>query len=311
MKYILKMILLAALLSFLFPCQCIATETNAVTAKPNKVGANCEVRIPIVIENNQGIIGFRITVKYDESQIRFTDVYRGNVTEKGLFNNNINMAPESFDVLWSYTEDVSENGTIFELVGKTSEDLRDDVVVEISYSQEDTFNEKMEDVLLQCKDVTLVYDEKEKDKVLEDEHQPSSDAQEYVDNAMCDMDAQEIIDTIDAVLDKHDVEDIEQVSDDKIIKVSEEAVDAMEEKGVSSEYLTNEQDKVVAIKELYRSAMGNSEMDKENSIDVGKQVEKIDTNMPNKIDSKIIIILVLSSLIIVGIIFVLVRKKGK
>lgn len=311
MKYVFKMMTMVVLLSSLFPFQCFAAEMNVVTSETTAVGPNCEIRIPVMIKNNQGIIGFRITVEYDESQISITDVYKGNVTDKGLFNNNVNMASESFDVLWSYTEDISENGTLFEIVGKTTEDLQDDVIIEISYSQEDTFNENMEDVVLQCKDVILTYDAEKKDTVLEDDIQLSSDAQEYVDNAICDVDAQVIVDTVDGVMGEYDIDDIEQASEEEMKKISDEVVVELEEKGVSSELLTDEEDKILAVKELYQVSKGNAEINKENSINVGKQVEKVDTNVSNKIDMKIIISLVVGILLVVGVIFVLVRKKGK
>lgn len=122
-----------------------------VTAAPGS-----EIKVPVKIGGNKGIMGFGINVKFDKNILEPVSVTGGELLN-GTFDNNIGINGDTdFDVLWSGTDAFSEDGTIFEIVFKVSEYAQNGITeINISYSQDDTFNEKYGDVELDCIDVNL------------------------------------------------------------------------------------------------------------------------------------------------------------
>ena len=125
-----------------------------VTTTPNE-----EFLIPVKLKNNAGLMGFRITVKYPDSQFKLKNVSGGSITKNGLFNTTVsdyNSVKNEFDVVWSNTEDVKENGTLFMLTFETKDyaDFTENKI-EFSYSQPDTFNSQYNPVELKCTPVTV------------------------------------------------------------------------------------------------------------------------------------------------------------
>lgn len=146
------------LLSLLFVLDSImivyADNSIIVSSEVISVKQGESIVVPVTISNNKGLMGFRITVKYPENQLKLTDITSGAVTNEGLFNTTIsdfNSVKGTFDVLWSHSEEIKSDGTLFILKFKTSEIASDgEYNISLSYSQEDTFDEKFNDVKLQC-----------------------------------------------------------------------------------------------------------------------------------------------------------------
>lgn len=143
----------------LMPTVALAAEeytvgADDVTAQPGET-----VLLPLSLTGNQGIMGFRLTVRYPDSQLTLTEVSPGSVTASGLFNTTIT-AYESvkgeFDILWSNSEAVTTDGTVAMLgfrIQPTA--VNGDYSISITYSQEDTFDGDYADVALQCQPVTV------------------------------------------------------------------------------------------------------------------------------------------------------------
>lgn len=131
-----------------------ADNSIIVSSEAMAVKQGESIVVPVTILNNKGLMGFRITVKYPENQLKLTDITSGAVTNEGLFNTTIsdfNSVKGTFDVLWSHSEEIKSDGTLFILKFKTSEIASDgEYNISLSYSQEDTFDEKFNDVKLQC-----------------------------------------------------------------------------------------------------------------------------------------------------------------
>ena len=118
-----------------------------VNAKPGEA-----VFIPIQVKNNPGIMGFRITVCYDSKVLIPRAVTKGLVTECGMFESSIGSSENSsIDIVWNNTEEIKKDGTLavigFSCLGKAKGQIN----IELSYTQKDTFNEKYEDVVFECK----------------------------------------------------------------------------------------------------------------------------------------------------------------
>lgn len=78
--------------------------------------------VPIKLKNNAGLMGFKITVKYPEAQIALKDISSGSLTNKGMFNTTVTdyySVKGRFNVIWSDTQNVSEDGTLFMLTFET------------------------------------------------------------------------------------------------------------------------------------------------------------------------------------------------
>lgn len=112
------------------------------------------VTVPLKLSNNKGLMGFKISIKYPANQLVLTDVSSGSLTANGLFNTTITdyySVKGKFDVVWSDNAEVKDDGTLFIMTYKVKESSDDgEYNISVTYNQEDTFNEKFEDVKLSC-----------------------------------------------------------------------------------------------------------------------------------------------------------------
>lgn len=139
-------------------CQFSAVGADAAEVSAGIITAESgrTVIIPVEIHGNSGIMGFKIKVEYDASVLFSPAVHKGEITEQGLFNDSIGVSSQGqFDVLWSNTQDVSGDGTLFSLSFTVNETDIKKTVIRLSYSQPDTFNEAWNDVTLSLKDIEV------------------------------------------------------------------------------------------------------------------------------------------------------------
>lgn len=114
--------------------------------------------IPVMINNNQGIMGYRLSFTYNTSDLQIVSVSSG---EKfyGNLSDSIGNEDGSFDVVWNSTENKASNSTLlylnFNVVSATVNEPIESQI-EISYTSGDTFNENYEDVELNCTNGTVV-----------------------------------------------------------------------------------------------------------------------------------------------------------
>lgn len=154
MKKFLTLII-CILLYFGINISALAAENFHVFSEKASLIKDSTVYVPVKIENNKGIMGFRINLKYSEKDIKIMSVSKGTVVKNGNFNTSYTSSSNgSFDVVWNYTENVSDDGTVF-VLGIKAIRFFEKSSIAISFSQEDTFNEKWEDVTLDCSDINL------------------------------------------------------------------------------------------------------------------------------------------------------------
>ncbi len=111
--------------------------------------------IPIKIKNNSGLMGFRITVEYPTDKIDIRSVSRGDFTSVGNFSTNFGINDGKFDVLWNNTNEVERDGTLFLVSAQLKTEIKEDVTIKLSFSQRDTFDEKYEDVYIECNNMVI------------------------------------------------------------------------------------------------------------------------------------------------------------
>lgn len=135
----------------------LAAEPVLVQADDVSLVQNQEISIPVKIENNSGIMGFKITVEYPVDKIAIKSVSRGDITSQGNFNTNFGINDGRFDVLWNNVEEINDNGTLFLIAVESASASNFNTEIKLSYSQPDTFNEKYEDVVFDCRNIAASF----------------------------------------------------------------------------------------------------------------------------------------------------------
>lgn len=107
------------------------------------------ITVPVFISNNKGIMGYSLNFEYNSTQLQPVEVTRGSGFS-GSFNDSIGVEEGVFQVLWSDTENNFSNGELFTISFRVLTQETALSVVNVSYSQDDTFDEEYNDVVLAC-----------------------------------------------------------------------------------------------------------------------------------------------------------------
>lgn len=137
--------------------------SNESLTKPVKISADDvsasvgkTVKIPLMLSNNHGIMGFKLNVQYNAEVLSPVSVSRGVALSAGTLDNNIGSVVGNYDIIWNSTSDFCNNGEIL-ILEFAVKNIKNDVdgKIKISYSQADTFNENWQDVELDCSDINI------------------------------------------------------------------------------------------------------------------------------------------------------------
>ena len=113
-------------------------------------------KIPIYILNNSGVMGFKLIFRYNAEILKPISVERGDVISSGMFNDNIDVdSGNEFYVIWSDNNNCSKDGVLFYVNFMVLQTNENETSVELSFSQDDTFNENWEDVHFLCNDLLI------------------------------------------------------------------------------------------------------------------------------------------------------------
>lgn len=135
-----------------------ATKDNRIYSEPITAEKNSTVEIPVKIENNTGIMGFSIDVSYDSSVLTPVSV-EGSEILIGMLNDSIETSDAgSFIVLYTGSENFNSDGILFTLKFSANDKASGNVSVNLSYSQEDTFDESYHNAMLNCEAISIVFD---------------------------------------------------------------------------------------------------------------------------------------------------------
>lgn len=213
---LLKKVLMALMAFVLLLSNCLtvlAVEKPTVYSDEVYAALKESFTVPIKLKNNAGLMGFKITVKYPEAQIALKDISSGSLTKKGMFNTTVTdyySVKGGFDVIWSDTQNVSEDGTLFMLTFETL-GYADygKYKIDLTYSSDDTFNEKWKAVQLDCQSITVnILDSKSASKKNEVKTTlPSNNSGKPVSDDY-------LISSVKAMLESYQIVDISDVSDD-------------------------------------------------------------------------------------------------
>lgn len=129
---------------------------NRVYADTATVEAGEQVTIPIKIENNNGFMGFSVTLTYDADVLTPVSVSKGSMLS-GIFNDSIETSTEnSFKVVFTGTDDIVSDGVLFEAVFDVADSASGTYDIRLSYSQQDTFKEDWSNAVFNCENAEIV-----------------------------------------------------------------------------------------------------------------------------------------------------------
>ena len=113
------------------------------------------VSVPIIISNNPGLMGYKLTFSFNEEDIVPTSIINDNLLPAGFFDNNIGLKTNSFDVLWNSVDESDSDGQIFHIDFEVLTETIKNTELKVSYSKPDTYDENYEDVSLKCNKVII------------------------------------------------------------------------------------------------------------------------------------------------------------
>ena len=137
--------------TLIFSCRLSFATQSAVIFSESPKATTEKQRIEIFINNNEGIMGFRLHFEYSEDEVEILSASKGAVLTKGTMTDNIGLKDGQFDVLWNNTEDIKGDGTLMVLELKLLK--LEGIEIKVSFNQPDTFNESWEDVAFECNNI--------------------------------------------------------------------------------------------------------------------------------------------------------------
>ncbi len=138
-------------------CHVQAASQIQIYADDVEIKAEKHLQIPVYIKNNTGIMGYMIVVKYDSEKLKIKGISAGDLSANGVFDDNLSLNKKNeVKILWSYTKEIKEDGTLFFLEVEADSKLdKDKTQIELRCLQEDTFNEKYQSVKIFCKPIQI------------------------------------------------------------------------------------------------------------------------------------------------------------
>ena len=212
------------------------------------------VTVSIKIKNNTDIMGFRLTFTYPD-ELESPKVLRGTLLTEGLLNDSITEATkDSFDVVWSNTQNVTGDGTILLLNFKVASDAKNgSYKIYVSYNQADTFDEAMQDVAFICKSVEVVIGENT------EETTNFATSQAVAQKPIEEIDSLFLKSTFENVLDSLNAESFELLTDEDFKKFKELVSKELVNYGVSGDELDDKSKE--EIEEIYNEAAKDAFVD--------------------------------------------------
>ena len=157
-KRVVSVLMVLALLiaTFCFTGNIKALDSIRVYAPETSCSAGEQVTIPIYIENNTGLMGFTFNMSYDNKKLSPVSVASGDLTSTGMLNDSIETSKDNtFKVSWSASDNVNGDGTLFNVKFNVLESVSGDTEIELSYVQNDTYDNQYHNVILSPENITL------------------------------------------------------------------------------------------------------------------------------------------------------------
>ena len=141
----------------------IKSTSGEETPVENKIGSAENIRgyygktltVPVKIENNTGIMAYKILISYDKTALEPVMIESGDIFS-GYIDNSISENSGQFFVIWCGTANQYSNGVLFSIKFNVISREKTDTAVRMEYSQKDTFDENYADVTLNFDNIPLL-----------------------------------------------------------------------------------------------------------------------------------------------------------
>lgn len=296
-KFVLFII--AGLLSLSISFNAYAQQKAIVEGDKVSLGYGEEAIVSVNIDNNSGVMGFKIMLDYDSDLLSVKNVSAGVITKEGNFVHNAGLKDGHVDIIWNGTSNVSGAGTLFSLNVKAIGDIKDNAEIKISYSQSDTFNEEYKNVVLDCKNIVVTANPKSSNSVVDE-----SDVKTILED---NVSPEVIKNTVENVLSEIGVSSIDELNNEQK-KLFVQAVEKnLKENFEATPNISEKIDTDSAI-EIIKNVYDRSELtNDENSKQIIDSQEQNNSDKNN--DVLIAVVALLGVLSIVGILFFVIRQK--
>lgn len=296
-KFVLFII--AGLLSLSISFNAYAQQKAIVEGDKVSLGYGEEAIVSVNIDNNSGVMGFKIMLDYDSDLLSVKNVSAGVITKEGNFVHNAGLKDGHVDIIWNGTSNVSGAGTLFSLNVKAIGDIKDNAEIKISYSQSDTFNEEYKNVVLDCKNIVVTANPKSSNSVVDE-----SDVKTILED---NVSPEVIKNTVENVLSEIGVSSIDELNNEQK-KLFVQAIEKnLKENFEATPNISEKIDTDSAI-EIIKNVYDRSELtNNENSKQIIDSQEQNNSDKNN--DVLIAVVALLGVLTIVGILFFVIRQK--
>ena len=127
-----------------------------LTADNVSISAGESFEITYSIKNNPGIMGFAFELSYDSSALAVVSVTKSESIKSGIFNDSVGTSePGTVKIVWTGTENFYDDISLFIVKFKANDEASGKYSVKIKCLQDDTFNEKWQDVKIDCDQVSV------------------------------------------------------------------------------------------------------------------------------------------------------------
>lgn len=116
------------------------------------------INIPVKIENNNGLMGYKFTVK--AKNLSISDITQGETFSDGMFNYKIGEKKETAEIIWTNNSPIKVDGELFSITADVK-DNKTSCEVDLIYSPSDTIDGNYNEVSLAC-DLIVISPENEK-----------------------------------------------------------------------------------------------------------------------------------------------------
>ena len=295
-----------------------AASSPEVYADKVTISGDEDIKVPVSIKNNSGLMGFHFTLKYDADKVTVTNVTNSDLTSTGLFNQNLNLKKGKFDVVWSGSQNMSEQGPLFYIYIR-AKDLDGDASIKMSYVEEDTFDESLQNVTVDCNSIKISKgsgddSEDSSNEVVEGNPEEDYLTGEISEEVTSHLDEKDIISIIYDVAQDEGLDSIKDLTPEQARKIIQKIKEKMEEEGLSTKYLDELLQKVEdgddldsdsiltnAVKSMYESSAEMVE-----NKDQSFEVQPSGANKP-----VIVVVVLVLAAIVAGAIILFFRRKKK
>ena len=207
------------------------------------------VTVPVIVTGNDGLMGCKLTVRYDPAVLSPQAVSRGSLTKDGLLEDSIAVAqPGSFDIVWSSTTQAAGDGTLCTLLFKALKASPTEITLD--YSPRDTFNEAFEDVALTLQPIAVAFDGAQvlADETLTQASDAETKAQTPADNS---AEAEALVTAVESVMDGKPLSDPSEKPEDTLLAEVNTVLEGLDSSKRYEDVATLQADYTAAVQETY------------------------------------------------------------